>query len=411
MEMKLIIVRQARGAGAGWAAGLGLGAGLMFLLDPISGRRRRGLVRDKAIHASRVGSDAARKTATDLRHRGEGIAAAVRHRFEEDFADDDILEARVRSAIGMVCSHPGAIDVQVLDGRVTLVGPILAREAQKVIRKAGRVPGVRGLDDGLDRHATAENVPALQGGRRREARFEYLQQNWAPAPRLFAGLLGLGLSGVGLRMGGLAGGLATGTGGTLFLRAATNMPLARLFGVSGGRRGIDVRKDIHIQAPVEEVFGFFRNLENFPKFMDHLRSVRVSGERTHWEVAGPAGIPIRFEAEVTRFEPGKCIAWKSLPGSVVRSAGFVRFDDDGKGGTLLEVRMSYNPVGGAFAHAIATLFGADPKHALDDDLMRLKSILEQGRATAHGEKVHREDVIVGGNGAGSAQLPSETPQG
>ncbi len=378
------------GSAARWATGIGLGAAFMYVLDPVSGRRRRGLIRDKAAHARHVGSVAARKTATDFRHRSEGLAATVfghgRH-----YDDEKVLASRVRSAIGTVCSHPGAIDVRVNKDHITLLGPILEREADKLVRRVKHVPGVGSVTDNLARHKSAEHISSLQGGRRREARFEFRQENWAPAPRLVAGAAGLGLSVAGLRLHGLRGGLAAGTGIALLLRAVTNMPMKRMLGVGGGWRGIDVKKDIHIQAPISEVFDFFRNLENLPKFMTHLRQIEVHEDRTWWEAVGPAGIPIHWEAEITRFEPNRRIAWKSLPGSFVRNAGFVRFDEDHKG-TLVEIQMSYNPVGGIFAHAIATLFGSDPKHAMDEDLLRLKSLLEYGKTRARGHEVRREEV-------------------
>ncbi|MFW5878446.1 MAG: SRPBCC family protein [Myxococcota bacterium] len=374
------------------------------MLDPASGTRRRHLFKDKAVHAGHVSANAARKTATDLRHRTEGFAASMASQLDETEVGDGVIHERVRSVLGTVSSHPGAIEVHVDNGHVTLTGPVLGREAQRVVRKVAHVHGVHGVTDNLARYKSSEHVSSLQGGRRREPRSEFRQTNWAPAPRLVAGIAGMGLGATGLRMQGLLGGIATGLGSVILLRAVTNMPVQRIFGVAGGRRGIDVRKDIHIQAPVEEVFEFFRHLENWPKFMTHLKKVETRGERTWWEAAGPAGIPVHWEAVITHFEPNKRIAWKSLPGSFVRNAGFIRFDQDHKG-TLVEIQMTYNPVGGVFSHAVASLFGADPKHAFDEDLQRMKSMIERGKTTTKGHEVTREELAQH-DGAGGPPPPS-----
>jgi uncharacterized membrane protein len=166
----------------------------------------------------------------------------------------------------------------------------------------------------------------------------------------------------------------------------------RLLGVGGGRRGIDVRKSLHIAVPPEELFRFFMAAENFPRFMEHVREVRVRDEhRWHWRVAGPSGIEVEWDAEVTRAEPGRLISWKTIEGSAVESSGTVRFVPDGDG-TRLDVRLTYNPPLGAVGHAVAALLGGDPKKQLDDDLLRLKSLLERGKATGHEERMTRDQL-------------------
>jgi uncharacterized membrane protein len=181
-----------------------------------------------------------------------------------------------------------------------------------------------------------------------------------------------------------------GSGVWLVARAVTNLETRRLLGAAG-RRGVDLRKSISIDAPREEVFAFFRAFENFPRFMSHVREVRPSGEgRWHWVVDGPAGAAVEWDAEVAALVPSEVIAWRTVPGAAVRSEGTVRFDDDRKG-TRIDVRLSYRPPGGALGHGLAALLGADPKRQLDDDLLRLKSILEHGRA----EGVTREEPQPG----------------
>lgn len=175
-------------------------------------------------------------------------------------------------------------------------------------------------------------------------------------------------------------------------RALTNTSLRRLFGF-GGRRAVDVHKTITVEAPVAEVYDFWSHVENFPRFMSHFKEVRaLSGGRSHWVAVGPGGSSIEWEATITEALPVEVLAWKSVPGSAVPNAGRVTFRPTRRGGTQLDIHVSYNPPAGAFDHVIASLFGTDPKHAMDEDLARLKSLFVHGKTTAHGEQVTTEDV-------------------
>jgi uncharacterized membrane protein len=128
--------------------------------------------------------------------------------------------------------------------------------------------------------------------------------------------------------------------------------------------------------------------------MSHLREVRrIDEQRSHWVASGPAGLPVEWDAVVTERLPNESIAWKSVEGSVVRTAGRVRFRPVPEGKTEVDVHLSYNPPAGAIGHAVASLFGTDPKHAMDEDMVRLKSLLEEGRTRADGEPVNLEEVI------------------
>src|SRR5437763_1294527 len=109
-------------------AGAGLGAGLMYFLDPDRGRSRRAWMRDKAVHAAHEAQDAACVVGRDLRQRSQGLMAEAQSRLREDHVSDDVLVERVRSQMGRVVSHPRAIEVMAHNGRVTLRGPILANE-------------------------------------------------------------------------------------------------------------------------------------------------------------------------------------------------------------------------------------------------------------------------------------------
>jgi uncharacterized membrane protein len=111
-----------------------------------------------------------------------------------------------------------------------------------------------------------------------------------------------------------------------------------------------------------------------------VRDVRDYGNGySHWTVAGPAGVTVEWDAELTDFVPHERIAWQSVEGSTVDNAGSIRFQENGPNSTRVDIRLSYNPPGGAIGHVVAKLFGADPKSEMDGDLLRLKSTIESGR--------------------------------
>jgi uncharacterized membrane protein len=161
-------------------------------------------------------------------------------------------------------------------------------------------------------------------------------------------------------------------------------------GTGNGRRrgGVHVSRAITVNRPREEVYGFWRDLENLPRFMEHLESVRVLGqERSHWKARAPAGTTVEWDAETVEERPGELIAWRSLPGADVTNAGNVRFADAPAGGTEVLVRLSYDPPGGKLAATIAKLFGEEPSLQLSGDLRRFKQVMELG-------EVIRSDATV-----------------
>lgn len=377
--------------------GLAAGSALAYWGDPERGARRRAEVKQKAVHFARELSCAAAITARDLEHRARGIWAIACSWWDEVVAsargeheDDAVIVERVRARLGRLCSHAGAIEVKVEDGCVELKGPILASEREQVLRGVATVRGVEAIDDDLEPHQTAGALSALQGGERSPGnRPELLQEHWSPAARVMAGIAAVGLAGWGAARRSTLGASA---GLALLVRSATNLPMRRLFGVGAGRRAIDLRKDIHVHAPPSEVFAFFRRFENFPRFMSHVRQVERHGEgRWKWSVTGPAGVPVSWEAEITRLIPGKLIAWESVPGSAIQNAGVIHFEPD-RGGTRIGIRLSYNPPAGAIGHSFAKVLGADPKKQLDDDLVRFKSLLENGKATGREGPVTRDQL-------------------
>jgi uncharacterized membrane protein len=391
--------------------GVVVGAGAMYLLDPDRGARRRSLLRDQGVRASHKLADGMSATARDARNRAAGAAAELRSRFRHDQVDDEVLHERVRSAIGRVVSHPSAIMVTASDGAVILSGDILEAEVDELVRRVGQVRGVQEVRNELMIHRTAEGVPALQGGGRREERPELLQENWAPATRLLVGTIGGILAVQGARTRGQTGVALSTVGLALLARAATNLPTSRLVGIGAGRRGIELEKTINIAAPVEQVWDLWSNFENFPRFMTHVREVRkVDDTRSHWVAAGPAGVPVEWDAVITEWVPRQFLAWKSVNGSAVQMAGMVRFRPIAEDQTEIDVRLTYNPPAGAVGHAVAFLTGSDPKRAMDEDMVRLKSLLEEGKTRADGHPVRLEEVTAQTSSTESASVGTSRRQ-
>jgi uncharacterized membrane protein len=370
-------------------AAVGLGATAMYFLDPDRGRRRRHLMRDKIVHAARETGAGIGATRRDLANRAEGLAAVARRQLQSDRPDDVVVVGRVRAELGRVVSHPGAVEATSEQGRVTLRGPVLAREADAVIARVARVRGVDEVVDQLERHASDDDVPALQGeSQPARSRFELLQEHWSPAARLLAGATGGALAAATLRADARRDprkALLGLVGAALVVRSVTNMPFDRLIGVGAGRRPITVWKSITIEAPIYDVFTWLVAWERWPHWMSHVREVTsrggsgVVGERTHWVVDGPAGATVEWDAETTRFVPPALVAWRTLEGSPVAHAGTITLARTDTGATRLDVELTYNPIAGAAGQALAALLRRDPKRQLEGDLTRLKSTIETGR--------------------------------
>jgi uncharacterized membrane protein len=143
---------------------------------------------------------------------------------------------------------------------------------------------------------------------------------------------------------------------------------------------------------VDEIYRFWRNFENFSLFMNHVKEISVRDDVSSWKVAGPAGTTVEFQSRITQDIPNDVIAWETLPDSQVHSSGFVRFDENRDGSTRVTVQMTYVPPAGAVGHAFAQLFGVDPRQAMNEDLIRLKTLLEEGRTSSEGKTVEYTDT-------------------
>jgi uncharacterized membrane protein len=131
---------------------------------------------------------------------------------------------------------------------------------------------------------------------------------------------------------------------------------------------------------VEEVYGFWRDFANLPRFMRHLESVQVHDDgRSHWVAKAPAGRTVEWDAETTEDRPNELIAWRSLPGADVRNSGSVAFAPaPGGRGTEVRVTLEYDPPLGKLGSKIAMLFREEPGQQVYDDLRHFKQVMETG---------------------------------
>jgi uncharacterized membrane protein len=161
------------------------------------------------------------------------------------------------------------------------------------------------------------------------------------------------------------------------------------------QHGIRVDTAITIQKSREELFSFWRDLENLPRFMRHLHSVtRIDDRRSHWIAQGPGGKMLEWDAEIISEQLNERIGWRSLPGSDLSTAGSVHFKEaPGGRGTEVEIELQYVPPAGALGAAYAKLLGLDPADQIKDDLRRLKQMLETGETATIDGQAHGKDVL------------------
>jgi uncharacterized membrane protein len=141
-----------------------------------------------------------------------------------------------------------------------------------------------------------------------------------------------------------------------------------------------VQKSITVNRSPEELYRFWHDFDNLPRFMTHLDSVEVTGERrSHWKVKALAGMTVEWEAEIIADKPNELIAWRSLEGAAVDHAGSVRFvRAPGDRGTEIRVEMQYIPPGNVMGAKLARLLGQDPSQQVQEDLRRFKQLMEAG---------------------------------
>jgi uncharacterized membrane protein len=145
-------------------------------------------------------------------------------------------------------------------------------------------------------------------------------------------------------------------------------------------RAVRVEHVVTVNRNIHDVYAFWKDFENFPRFMRHLASVeRIDERHSRWRARGPAGLKVEWDAETLEDRADEWIAWRSLPGSRVENSGSVRFSPaPGARGTEVRVQLQYTPPGGAFGRGLAWLFGEEPDIQVKDDLRRFKQLMETG---------------------------------
>ena len=198
-------------------------------------------------------------------------------------------------------------------------------------------------------------------------------------------------------------------GGALLYRGVTGRwPMAKLLGLHGQEyrhpatsvpheTGIKVEHSIVIDKAPEEIYRFWRNLENLPRFMSqHVAVDRLAGDqRSHWRVKSFAGQTFEWDAEIINDIPNELLAWRSLEGADLDHAGSVHFERDergGTGGTKVSVILEYRPPAGKLGAGVARLFEQEPSQVINKDLNRLKQLLETGEIAA-GEDSRGHDRV------------------
>jgi uncharacterized membrane protein len=172
------------------------------------------------------------------------------------------------------------------------------------------------------------------------------------------------------------GALLATTGAGLIWRSARTDTRARL----AGPRGTLVEESVSINRAPEDLYAFWRNLERLPTIVPQLASVEIVGDRrSHWVANAPARWRTEWYAETINEIPDQLIAWRTVEGSDLVSAGSVHFDPGPVGrGTVVRVRLQYDPPGGALGTALAWAFGDEPSQVLRETLRRFKQLMETG---------------------------------
>ena len=224
--------------------------------------------------------------------------------------------------------------------------------------------------------------------------FEPGTTNVSNPERWLSVVAGVALAAYGVTRRSLSGVVLAGVGGGLVWRGATgHCPIYETLGLTSatdddaGRnvsvpygKGIRVEKSVTVNATPAQLFSFWRNFENLPRFMSHLKSVTViDSKRSHWKTKGPAGTDVEWDAEVINEVPNELIGWRSVDNAEVNHAGSVHFTPaTGGRGTEVKVILRYDPPGGVMGAAVAKLFHEDPAHQVQEDLRVFKQILETG---------------------------------
>jgi uncharacterized membrane protein len=384
--------------GLAWTlfGGFGAGALAMYFADPNRGKRRRATLRDAFVHSGHDIRKFAQRFGRDVEHRAEGAVAETRRLFEDDDdVSDSVLEQRIRTAVGRAVSHPHAVELNCTGGSVFLGGWVLADEVTELTGAVRAVRGVRELSTFLNTTDHPQHISALQGGGRRRRLPDFLQQSWSPTSRVLAGFAGAGLIAYGATHRKLIGKALGVNGAILLARSILNTPLKGMIGADE-TTGLHIQKTACINATAADLYEFWKKPENYPKVFAHVKQITPEQNGIFlWHVSGPAGIPLSWRGRIARLVPEKRIEWWSLPDSIIENHGVIHLEAQKDGRTRVHIEMSYNPPAGLIGHAVAALLGLDPKSALNQDMVQLKSLFEQGKTRVGGHEVTKSELKSG----------------
>ena len=371
--------------------GAAAGALLMFLLDPDRGSARRatsttalknagsrtGSALGNAWHgigerigsAARQAGDSASELLDDAAKTGAKLlddAGSSAGKYADDagkYAGKYADEAGTRASRMLESAKPNGAARRTYEDARDSASDLIASAADSASAAASRLGRMASQAAGSASHALHLDERDLVSS---------LLRNPAVVGGGLLGLIGLFRRSPLVAAAGVAGlALAARSGGS------GGSIVSNLFG-SGRAKRIDLEKTIRIDAAPDEVYEMWANYENFPRFMSHVVEVRDIGKRrSHWTVQGPAGTQFEFDSVLTEQNRNRRLAWRSEPGAQIPNSGSVEFEPY-RGGTLVTVRLSYSPPAGALGHAVASLFGSDPKGQMDDDLARMKHYIERG---------------------------------
>ena len=218
--------------------------------------------------------------------------------------------------------------------------------------------------------------------------------NVGDAERLASTIGGAALALYGLSRMSLGGLVLAAVGGMLGYRGVSgHCDAYAALGIDRGRKdtgtmtgnlGVKIDKAVTVNAPPERVYAFWRNFENLPKIMTNLDRVKViDDKRSKWVVKAPVGMKVEWEAEIINEKPNELIGWRSIDNALVNHAGSVNFERTPEGtGTVLRVSLQYDPPGGQFGHAVASLFNEDAGTQIEHDLQEFKRAFEAGQLAA-----------------------------
>ena len=146
--------------------------------------------------------------------------------------------------------------------------------------------------------------------------------------------------------------------------------------------GIKLKRSIIIDRPASDLYGFWRHFANLPRIADILESVEVLNDiRSRWTIAAPGEVPVQWDAEITKDLESEMIGWRSIEGSPIETAGYVRFESaPGQRGTLVRVALEYGLPAGRVGAIVATLFGKRPGAHVEEMLRRFKQVMETGES-------------------------------